>query len=73
MATRNRTDGRRHLSLVDPAGAGDAEDEVLARAIADMQAWIDRLPAESDWKWSFTRARRHVLESLADLRDRRED
>jgi hypothetical protein len=45
-----------------------SEEDVLARAIADMGSWIRSLPDASEWRWSFLRSQRVLVGELAELR-----
>jgi hypothetical protein len=47
-----------------PPPVEQVERDVLTDAVADMDRWIERLPAESSWRWTFMAARRELAKDL---------
>jgi len=73
MRRKQREEMRYGLRLVGGTAARlvrspDSETDVLADAIRDMDNWISRLPASSDWRWAFLDQRGVLAGELAQRR-----
>lgn len=49
---------------------GQTEHEVLTDALADMDGWIERLPVESGWRWTFMACAREIADTVEHLAGR---